>query len=127
MKITFEKQKGDELIEESAYLNAEKQTVTNDTEIVELLQITQQQILNKIQKWISKGSAWTIKSVDGHFINVIKYKPLRGSSYIPLPKELQHSAKGIINMKNNDNECFRWCHIRSLLPQKQRSTENKRV
>ena len=117
LKIKFEKQNGDELIEEKAYLNAEKQTVTNDTEIAELLQITQQQILNKIQKWISKGSGWTIKSVDGHFINVIKYRPLRGFSYIPLPKELRHPAKGIINMKNNDNECFRWCHIRHLLPQ----------
>ena len=117
LKIMFEKQNGDELIKEPAYLNAEKQTVTNDTEIVELLQITQQQILNKIQKWISKGSGWTIKSVDGHFINVVKYRPLRGYSYIPLPKELQNPAKGIINMKNNDNECFRWCHIRHLLPQ----------
>ena len=117
LKIKFEKQNGDELIEEKAYLNAEKQTVTNDVEIVELLQITQQQILNKIQKWISKGSGWTIKSVDGHFINVVKYRPLRGFSYIPLPKELQNPAKGIINMKNKDDECFRWCHIRHLLPQ----------
>ena len=117
LKIMFEKQNGDELIKEPAYLNAEKQTVTNDTEIAELLQITQQQILNKIQKWISKGSGWTIKSVDGHFINVIKYRPLRGHSYIALPEELQNPAKGIINMKNNDNECFRWCHIRHLLPQ----------
>ena len=117
LKIMFEKLNGDELIKEPAYLNAEKQTVTNETEIEELLQITQQQILNKIQKWISKGSGWTIKSVDGHFINVVKYRPLRGYSYIPLPKELQNPAKGIINMKNNDNECFRWCHIRHLLPQ----------
>ena len=30
LKIKFEKQNGDELIEEKAYLNAEKQTVTND-------------------------------------------------------------------------------------------------
>ena len=117
LKIKFEKQNGDELIEEKAYLNAEKQTVTNDVEIAELLQITQQQILNKIQKWISKGSGWTIKSVDGHFINVVKYRPLRGFSYIPLPKELQNPTKGIINMKNKDDECFRWCHIRHLLPQ----------
>ena len=117
LKIMFEKQNGDELIKEPAYLNAEKQTITNDVGIAELLQITQQQILNKIQKWISKGSGWTIKSVDGHFINVIKYRPLRGNSYIALPEELQNPAKGIINMKNNDNECFRWCHIRHLLPQ----------
>ena len=70
-----------------------------------------------IQQWISEGSAWIIKSVDGHFINVVRYRPLRGSSYIPLPEELQNPAKGIINMKNNDDECFRWCHIRHLLPQ----------
>ena len=117
LKITFEKQKGDELIEKEAYFNAEPQIVTNEIEIAELLQITQQQILNKIQQWISEGSAWIIKSIDGHFINVAKYRPLRGSSYIPLPKELRHPAKGIINIKNNDDECFRWCHIRYLLPQ----------
>ena len=118
LKITFVKQKGDELIEHAQPFFSKTQTVTNETEIANLLQITQQLIVNKIQQWISEGSAWIIKSVDGHFINVVKYKPLRGSSYIPLPKELRHPAKGIINMKNNDNECFRWCHIRHLLPQK---------
>ena len=118
LKITFEKHKGNELIEKEAYFNAKPQTVTNEIEIAELLQITQQQIVNKIQQWISEGSGWTIQSVDGHFINVVKYRPLRGSSYIPLPKELRNPAKGIINMKNNDDECFRWCHIRRLLPQK---------
>ena len=117
LKITFEKQKGDKLIEQEAYFNAKPQTVTNDVDIDNLLQITQQQIVNMIQRWISKGSAWIIKSVDGHFINVVKYRPLRGSSYIPLPKELRNPAKGIINIKNNDDKCFRWCHIRHLLPQ----------
>ena len=118
LKITFEKYKGDELIEKEAYFNAKTQTITNEIEIAELLQITQQQIVNKIQQWISEGSGWTIQSVDGHFINIVIYEPLKGSSYIPLPKELRNSGKGIINMKNNDNECFRWCHIRRLLPQK---------
>ena len=117
LKITFEKQKGDELIEKTAYFNGKVQTIINDTEIAESLQVTQNQIINKIQQWISEGSAWLIQSVDGHFINVVKYRPLKGSSYIPLPKELQNLAKGIINIKNNDDECFRWCHIRYLLPQ----------
>ena len=117
LNITFEKQKGDELIEEKPYFNTKKQTLTNEVEITNFLETTQQQIVNKIEQWISKGSAWIIKSVDGHFINVVRYRPLRGSSYIPLPKELQHPAKGIINIKNNDDECFRWCHIRHLLPQ----------
>ena len=42
------------------------------------------------------------------------YVPISGSSYIPLPKELNNSAKGLINIRNKDNECFRWCHIRHL-------------
>ena len=117
LKITFKKQVGDEPIEKVAYFNGKVQILTNEMEIAESLRITQEQIVNKIQQWISEGSGWTIQSVDSHFINVVKYRPLKGSSYIPLPKELQNSAKGLINLKNKDNECFRWCHIRHLHPQ----------
>ena len=117
LRIIFEKQERDELIENTAHFYGKPQTVTNEMEIAKSLQITQEQIVNKIQKWISGGSGWTIQSVDGHFINVVKYRPLKGSSYIPLPKKLQNSAKGLINLKNEDNECFRWCHIRHLNPQ----------
>ena len=117
LKITFKKQVGDEPIEKTAYFNGKVQLVANEIEIAESLQITQEQIINRIQQWISEGSGWTIQSVDSHFINVVEYRPLKGSSYIPLPKELQNSAKGLINMKNEDNECFRWCHIRHINPQ----------
>ena len=72
--------------------------------------------MNDIHKWISEGSAWIIKSINGHYINIIKYEPLTGSSYIQLPTELQHHQKGIINLQNRDNKCFRWCHIRHLNP-----------
>ena len=48
---------------------------------------------------------------------IVKYMPLKGSSYIELPPELINPAKGLINLQNNDNECFRWCHIRHLNPQ----------
>lgn len=32
-------------------------------------------------------------------------------------KELKKEVQGLINLKNEDNECFRWCHIRHLNPQ----------
>ena len=67
--------------------------------------------------WISEGSGWTVESVDNHYINVVQYEPMKGSSYIELPTELRHHQKGLINMKNEDDECFRWCHIRHLNPQ----------
>ena len=37
---------------------------------------------------------------------------MNGLSYIELPIELQNPAKGLINIKNKDSKCFRWCYIR---------------
>ena len=43
------------------------------------------------------------------------------SSYIKLPVELRNSKKGLINIKNYDQKCILWCHIRQLNPLKIRS------
>ena len=118
LRVTFEKQLGrEEKIMKTAYFNSQPQTITNDTQIELALSLSKQVILNKIAVWISEGSGWTVQSVDNHYLNVVKYEPMKGSSYIKLPTELRNSAKGLINMKNEDNECFRWCHIRHLNPQ----------
>ena len=117
LKMTFEKQLGDEIITKTAYFNGMARTIINENEIDESLQLSRQDLIKAIGQWISEGSGWIIQSVDGHYINLTKYKPLKGSSYIELPTELRNPAKGLINIKNKDNECFRWCHIRHLNPQ----------
>ena len=117
LKVTFEKQLEDEIITKTAYFNSKTKTLINENEINEVLQTSRQELIKAIGQWISEGSGWTIKSVDGHYINLTKYIPLKGSSYIELPTELKNPAKGLINLKNEDNECFRWCHIRYLNPQ----------
>ena len=127
LKVTFTKMSGEEIIYKSAYFNSKPQTIINNTEIFGSLQLSEQQILNLVAQWISEGSGWTVESVDNHYINVVQYEPLKGSSYIKLPQELRNSAKGLINMKNEDNECFRWCHIRHLNPQDKDSQRIKKV
>ena len=117
LKVTFEKISADVIVEKSAYFNSTSQTIINQMEINEALQMSKQNILNKIAQWISEGSGWTVQSVDNHYLNIAKYEPMKGSSYIQLPNELRNSSKGLINMKNEDNECFRWCHIRHITPQ----------
>ena len=117
LKMTFEKQLGGEIITKTVYFNSKTKTLINENEINEVLQTSRQELMKAIGQWISEGSGWTIQSVDGHYINLTKYKPLKGSSYIELPTELRNPAKGLINLKNKDNECFRWCHIRHLNPQ----------
>ena len=34
-----------------------------------------------------------------------------------MPPELNNPKKGLISLGNKDNECFKWCHIRSINPQ----------
>ena len=50
-------------------------------------------------------------------INVSKYKPLSGSSYIKLPKELNHSRKDLLNIQyKDDSKCLRWCLVKYSNP-----------
>ena len=117
LQVKFVKHSNDKKIQKNGYFNSATDLIINETDIKLAIQASQQQILNKIAQWISEGSGWTIQSIENHYINIVNYSPLKGSSYIKLPQELQNSAKGLINMKNKDNECFRWCHIRHLNPQ----------
>ena len=117
LKVVFDKMSDGEIISKRVYFNSTPQTITNYIDITNSLKLSKQQILNKVAQWISEGSGWTVQSVNGHYINIVKNKPFSGSSYIQLPKELQNRMKGLINIKNEDNECFRWCHIRHLNPQ----------
>ena len=117
LQVKFFKQSNDKNTLKNGYFNSTTDLIINKTDIKLAIQASQQQILNKIAQWISEGSGWTIQSIEKHYINIAIYNPLKGSSYIELPQELRNSAKGLINMKNKDNECFRWCHIRHLNPQ----------
>ena len=117
LKVTFKKNSKNEIIIKTAYFNSKPKTIINKTQITEELQSSKHEILNITAQWISEGSGWTIESVDNHYLNIVQYEPMKGSSYIELPQDLKHHRKGLINLKNNDNECFRWCHIRYLNPQ----------
>ena len=33
-----------------------------------------------------------------------------------MPIELKHARKGLIKIKNNDQKCFLWCHVRHINP-----------
>ena len=123
LEVTFEKDTIDSKtgkrvsIHKTAFFNGKAKIVTKVDDIEPELSMSRQEIMNAIDKWVSEGSGWVINSINNHYITVTTYKPLHGSSYIELPTELRNPKKGLINMKNKDNECFRWSHIRHLNPQ----------
>ena len=73
-----------------------------------------QENLYGIKAWINRGSGWIIESIESQYINISAHIPLVGSSYIELPTELKHPKKGLINIKNNDQKWFFWCHVRHI-------------
>ena len=115
LQVKFVKYSNDKKILKNGYFNSTTDLILNETDIKSSLQASQQKILNKIAQWVSEGSGWTIQSIENHFINIVNYSPLKGSSHIKLPQVLKN--RGLINLQNKDNECFRWCHIRHLNPQ----------
>ena len=122
LEITFEKDSIDSKtgkrvsIYKTSFFNGKAKTIIKVSDIEHELNMSRQDILNLIDKWVSEGSGWVIDRIDSHYINVTTYTPLHGSNYIELPTELKNPKKGLININNKDDECFRWCHIRHLNP-----------
>ena len=102
----------------NAHFNSKAFTIKNSDQTIDALDQASEEVLNGVAVWLSGGSGWTIEEILGHYINIVKYVPFRGRSYMPLPEKLSNSKKGLINLKNEDNKCFLWCHVRHLNPQK---------
>ena len=77
--------------------------------------IMTERILEKMATFQSLGSGWRLYSITNLELHTVSYIPLRGETWIALPKELDNK-KAIINMKNNNNKCFLWCVLRALNP-----------
>ena len=113
----MKKYKANEEIEFTpVYFNSSTKTVINCRY---KLDKSFQENLYRIDARINKGSGWIIELIGSQYINISTYRPLAGSSYIDLPIELKHPRKGLISIKNNDQKCFLWCHVRHIDPVKE--------
>ena len=99
---------------ETVHIKTKAITVTNQRFN---LNSAYEELKHRLDIWVGLGSGWIIDKIEDINIDIANYDPLAGSSYITLPPELNSSTKGLINLKNKDNECFKWCHIRFINPQ----------
>ena len=125
VKVLLKKYKLNEEIEFApVYFNSLTKIVTNRRF---KLQNAFQEILYRIDCWINEGSGWITESTESKYIIILTYRPLLGKSYIELPIELRSPKKGPINIKNKDQKCFLWCHVRHINPSKEHPGEIKKV
>ena len=83
------------------------------TDVGEMTNTANENILENITKYNNEGSSWRVSKILKIDINMINYTPLSARSYINLPKSIE-DKKAVIDMLNDDNECFKWCVTRAL-------------
>src|SRR6218665_2128477 len=89
------------------------EVILESTDVNEIFNSAKSKVLEAMASYQMRGSNWRFRQVANLEINTAVYKPFKGSSYVPLPTFLA-SKKAIINMENDDEECFKWCITRAL-------------
>ena len=88
-------------------LRHKQEALLQASEINEDLDKAIPHLLELLEKWTQRGSGWVVDRVQTLWLDIAKYQPLRGGSFIPLPAAVR-SKKAVINVKNRDDHCLRW-------------------
>lgn len=95
--------------------NTKYTIILNNTDISDLYS----NVINKFNKKMTEfehcESGWSFESISHLEININKYSPMRGGSFIDLPPAIKNT-KSCINIKNKDNYCFLWSVVAALYP-----------
>ena len=117
----------EEIVDEPFFHSQQKKNLGTNIEIVGEME---NEMIENLERFNRRGSNWTFEKVlflEIHFVRwnplggkplggkPLGGKPLRGSGWIALPPALQ-KKKALINMKNEDDMCFKWCLARAGNP-----------
>ncbi|XP_031777427.1 uncharacterized protein LOC107981297 [Nasonia vitripennis] len=112
----FSMQKNGEETTDIKYFTSESVTAFMSTNLEEWFKDhIKEPILTQLEEFQEKDSGWTLTSIISLCINMKKYSPIKGSSFIPLPKFIE-KKKACVNIRNNDNQCFKYAILSALHP-----------
>ena len=106
-KIDFSEDKA--CFQSQTHINLEK------TDVKVILSRMLREIMINLADYQKNGSGWYVREVVRLEIHIVDYKPMKGSSFIPLPEFIKRKNE-IINMENKEDKCFLWCVLRYLHP-----------
>ena len=99
----------------NAYFHSDVFINLVSTDVKDIILKSQEKILEKISNYTNNGSGWYFKEIIKLEIHINEYRPMRGSSYIPLPDWIMRK-KAIVSIRNKDDKCFIWSILRYLHP-----------
>ncbi|VVC37915.1 Hypothetical protein CINCED_3A015272 [Cinara cedri] len=98
------------LIENSSENRAFKTSaieIFKESDFAEIIETSYMKLVSEEETYKSRGSGFTLESIDGLLLAVYRYTPLSVSSYIQLPSYLENK-RATINPQNTDQQCFKW-------------------
>ena len=96
-----------------AAFHSEQEVYLESTDTDKMYMKKKDRVIENLTIFQRGRSGWRFRSIVSLNVFTAEYKPLKGSSYIPLHSCLA-SKKAIINMQNEDEECFKWSITRAL-------------
>ena len=89
----------------------------SSTDVEELYDTISSELLHQFEVHTGRDSGLLMRWVLGLDITLSEFDPVNvlGSSFILIPKKVL-LTKGVINMRNEDQECFKWAVTRFLNP-----------
>jgi hypothetical protein len=100
-------------LEEEKPLFSKNKYILNKDDIKSVLESLLNEIKIKIDTWHSNEAYWRLQKVLYIDLKLREYKPISGSSYIPTPERIS-DTKSTINIKNEDQKCFKYCILYGL-------------
>ena len=117
LQVQFTIERNDKTEEMTHYFKEDQPHVFKRDDKEQKYEEFMERIKGEIENWSLKGSGWEVERIETAYVNVAKYQPLRGGTYLRLPAKLANK-KAIINVKNKDNECLKWALRSALFPPK---------
>ena len=116
LKCIMEQETTGGIREEQFDFHSSIKLIFESTETEEVYSEMVDEIEEEIQKVkYAEGSGWRFKEIINLELHTTRWDPINAGSYIDLPPFLKNK-KAIINMKNQDDECFKWSVLRALNP-----------
>ena len=126
MKVKFKKEQEEQTKYMEHYFRENEPQVFNayddENQIEDYFDYIFERINGKIEAWVAEGSGWEVEKIELVYVNVARFQPLRGGTY--LPKKLANK-KAIINVQNKDNECLKWAVRSAMVPPPEEKNPNR--
>ena len=94
-------------------LHTKPEEVLASTNINEVLENIFSTMMQSVEDYELRGSGWILNQLLRLDLHILRFDPLRASTYLKLPEEIRYK-RAVVNIQNSDNLCFLWSVIAGI-------------